>query len=240
MAQHNTEQTTDTLKTPASGTHHSDNDQQPHAGIPALHAGVPLANATYALVLVHGRGGSPESMLPLARSAGADDAAIIAPRADENSWYPDRFLAPIERNEPWLSGALASVQRAVLEAQAAGIPSERIVLAGFSQGACLTLEFAARHPARYGAVAALAGALIGEELAQRSLDAALAGTPVLLACGDQDAHIPESRVRSAAAAFTEAGAPVDLRIYPGLGHTVVGDQVDALRALLTTVRASAH
>ncbi len=211
----------------------------PHAGISPLLAGAPLSSATYALVLLHGRGGSAESMVPLAKSAGAIDGAIIAPRAADGSWYPDRFLAPVERNEPWLTSALASVDGAVKSAVAAGVPLERIIVAGFSQGACLSLEYVARNPARYGGVAALAGALIGADMGERALGTALAGTPVLLACGDQDAHIPEARVRSASAAFLAAGAEVDVRIYKGLGHTIVEDQVAALRGTIDAVRDSA-
>ncbi len=211
----------------------------PHAGIAPLLTGAPLSSATYALVLVHGRGGSAESMVPLAKTAGAMDGAIIAPRAAESSWYPDRFLAPVERNEPWLTSALASVHSALTSVVDAGIPLDRIIIAGFSQGACLSLEYVARNPARYGGVAALAGALIGADAGVRTLGPALAGTPVLLACGDQDAHIPEARVRSAGAAFLSSGAEVDVRIYEGLGHTVVEDQVDALRAMIDSVRASA-
>ncbi len=215
----------------------------PHAGVPALFAGAPLDRADHAIVLVHGRGGTPESMLPLLKAAGALDAhttaAVIAPRAADLSWYPDRFLAPVERNEPWLTSALESVDAAVQRAIATGIARERIMLTGFSQGACLALEYAARHPARYGGVAALAGALIGAEPRGQPLDGALAGIPVLLACGDADAHIPEARVRSAAAAFATAGAVVDMRIYPDLGHTVVEDQLDALRAMLAQVRLAA-
>lgn len=208
----------------------------PHAGITPHLAGAPLSAATFALVLVHGRGGSAESMVPLARAAGAGDGAIIAPRAADGSWYPDRFLAPVERNEPWLTSALASVDRAVKSAIEAGIPLERIIIAGFSQGACLSLEYVARTPARYGGVAALAGALVGADSTDRVLGGALAGTPVLLACGDQDAHIPEARVRSAGASFLAAGAAVDVRIYPGLGHTVIEDQLQALRAMIDVVR----
>ena len=210
----------------------------PHAGIPPLLAGAPLSSTTYALVLVHGRGGSAESMVPLAKSAGALDGAIIAPRAADGSWYPDRFMAPIERNEPWLTSALASVDSAVKSAVAAGIPLDRIVIAGFSQGACLSLEYVARNPARYGGVAALAGALIGADVSIRTLEAALAATPVLLACGDQDAHIPEARVRSTASAFDAAGAEVDVRLYEGLGHTVIEDQIEALRAIIDRVRGT--
>ncbi len=211
----------------------------PHAGIPPLLAGAELNGAPYALVLVHGRGGSPESMMPLAKSAGADDGAIIAPRAAGSSWYPNRFLDPVEQNEPWLGSALAAVNAAVQSVLDGGLPLDRIVIAGFSQGACLSLEYVARHPGRYGAVVGLAGALIGVDAGMRGLGAALAGTPVLLACGDQDAHIPEARVRSTAASFLAAGALVDLRIYPGLTHTIVEDQIEGLRAFIQPVRASA-
>ena len=161
----------------------------PHAAIEPLVSGVPLSDASYALVLVHGRGGSADGMLPIARTAGATDAALIAPRAVGGTWYPDRFLAPMRKNEPYLSSALASVGRAVKSVIDAGIPAERIILVGFSQGACLTLEFAARHAQRLGGVAALAGALVGDDSDVRQDAGDFAGTPILLACGDVDDHI---------------------------------------------------
>jgi len=210
----------------------------PHAAMPMLRAGAALSGASYAVVLVHGRGGSPESMVPLALAAGASDGAILAPRAADGSWYPARFLAPVRQNEPWLSSALEAVDAAVQVAVDAGIPRAHIVLSGFSQGACLSLEYAARHPARYGAVAGLAGALIGEDGSVRVLDAALAGTPVLLACGDRDAHIPEARVRSSGESFRLAGATTDVRVYAGLGHEIIEDQVEALRTLIEVVRGA--
>lgn len=210
----------------------------PHAGQAASTAGVPLDVASYALILVHGRGGTPEGMLPVARAAGAIDGFVIAPRAAEGQWYPGRFLAPVAQNEPWLSSALAAVHATVQYVQAGGVPAERIVLAGFSQGACLALEYAARHPARYGGVAALAGALIGDPAEHRTYSGSVAGTPVLLACGDADEHIPEPLVREASRIFTSLGATVDLRIYPGLGHSITGDQLDALRDMLDAVRGT--
>lgn len=210
----------------------------PHAGqIPAT-AGVPLALASYALLLVHGRGGTPEGMLPVARAAGASDGFVIAPRAAGGEWYPYRFLDPISKNEPWLSSALQSIDGTVKLVIDAGIPAERIIIAGFSQGACLSLEYAARVPRRYGAIAALAGALPGGLNERRHYRGSLDGTPVLLACGDADEHIPEENVRAAAAAFGTLGAAVDMRIYPGLGHSIVGDQLDALRDMLDAVRAT--
>ena len=189
------------------------------------------------MILVHGRGGTAEGMLPLARAAGASDGAVIALTAAGGTWYPYRFLAPTAENQPWLSSALSAVHRTVEEAIASGIPSERVFLVGFSQGACLSLEYAARHPRRLGGVAALAGGLIGEP-SEQDYAGDLLGTPVLLACGDADEHIPVALVRAASETFTALGATVDLRIYPGVNHTIVGDQLDALREMLDNVRAS--
>lgn len=219
----------------AVGTEHAG----PHAGVPPLVAGAPLAEASYALVLVHGRGGSAEGMLPIAKAAKATDAALIAPVAVGNSWYPKRFLDPREQNEPWLSSALASVGAAVEQVRAAGIPSERIILVGFSQGACLMLEYAtmaAKSHVRFGGVAALAGGLIGDPSVARDDHGTLGGTPVLLACGNADGHIPEAVVRSSAEVLRGLGASVDLRIYPGIGHDIVGDEIDALTEMVGTLR----
>lgn len=209
----------------------------PHAALAPLVSGVPLSDASYALVLVHGRGGSADGMLPIARAAGATDAALVAPRATGGTWYPNRFLAPMASNEPHLTSALASVARAVTSVSDAGIPAHRIILVGFSQGACLALEYAARHAQRFGGVAALAGALVGDDADVRRDAGDFAGTPVLLACGDVDDHIPEARVRKSAVMLAAQGADTDLRIYPGVAHTIVGDQVEALRAMVDAVRA---
>ena len=213
----------------------------PHAGLTPVIAGAPLDTATVALVLVHGRGGSAEGMLPIARAAKASHAALIAPVAHANSWYPQRFLAPVSANEPWLSSALESVDRAVRMATEAGIPQDRIVLVGFSQGACLSLEYTARAAAQgahFGGVVAMAGALIGDPTVPRHDHGSLHGTPVVLACGDADAHIPEALVRSSATAFEQLGAAVDLRIYEGLGHDITGDQIEALATIVERVSAT--
>lgn len=214
-----------------------DHAVDPHGAEGPVTAGLPLSSAAYALILVHGRGGTAEGMLPLARAAGASDGAVIALRAAGNTWYPNRFLAPTSQNQPWLSSALSAVDRAVEGALAAGIPAERVLLVGFSQGACLSLEYAARHPRRLGGVAALAGGLIGEKREQ-NYSGDMAGTPVLLACGDADEHIPVELVRSSADIFSGLGATVDVRIYPGVNHTIVGDQLEALRDMIDTVRAT--
>jgi len=212
----------------------------PHANEPLLLGGAPLEHAPLALVLVHGRGGSAEGMMPIARAAGAVDAAWIAPRAAGNSWYPHRFLSPFAHNEPHLSSAIDAIDRAVQAAVAAGVDPERVLLVGFSQGACLSIEYALRHARRYGGVAALAGAMLGDEHDVRLADGDLCKTPVLLACGDADEHIPVARVEAAAEHCTARGAIVDLRVYPGVGHSVVGDQLEALRAMVHVVRAGPH
>lgn len=212
----------------------------PHAQQSPLIAGVALGEATHALVLTHGRGGSAEGMLPIARAAKAQQAALVAPVAAGNSWYPDRFLVSRARNEPWLSSALQSLDHAVELARDAGIPNERIVLVGFSQGACLTLDYVAQQSVagvRFGGVAALAGALIGDDIeflaAERTGN--LHGTPVLLACGTADAHIPEARVRATAEVFSRLGATVDLQLYANVGHDIVGDEVQRLAAMVAAV-----
>ncbi len=211
----------------------------PHAGLEPLVAGSSLADAAFALILVHGRGGTAEGMLPIARAARVTDAALLALVAADHSWYPNRFLSPRAENEPWLGSALASVGAAVDRVRAAGMPTAQILLVGFSQGACLVLEYAANAAAarvRFGGVAAFAGALIGAPAVPRHDEGSLEGTPVLLACGDADVHIPEALVRSSADRFRALGAVVDLRIYPGIGHDIVGDQLRALADLASALR----
>lgn len=211
-------------------------DQDPHATLLPLVDGAPAEQATIALVLVHGRGGSAEGMIPVARAAGALDALLIAPRAAGGSWYPDRFLAPVAANEPYLSSALSAIGRGVAAARAAGIPAHRIVLVGFSQGACLSLEYAARNATRYGGVAAFAGARVGDVYTSANDHGTFDGTPVFLGCSNDDPHIPEARVRESARLFAVQGATVDLRMYDGVGHNIVGDQIDALRAMIQNLR----
>lgn len=217
----------------------------PHAAAPVRLAGAALTDATSALVLVHGRGATAESILTLAPELMPSGMAVLAPQADaigkgQPSWYPHSFLAPLEANEPWLSGALAAVERAVGVATAAGLPRRRIALGGFSQGACLALEAAARAGGPWGAVFGLSGGLIGEADTEGAppmdkrfaYPARLDGVPVFVGGSDVDPHIPLVRMEETAAAFTALGAQVDLRVYPGMPHTVNADEVAAVRALL--------
>lgn len=193
------------------------------------HVGPLLAEAQVVLILVHGRGGSAADLLGLVPYLPTTGVAVRAPEATGNSWYPQRFLAPLAQNEPWLSSALAVVDHHVNAALAAGVPAARLVLAGFSQGACLAAEYAARHPRRYGAVAALSGALIGPPDSPTPYQGDLAGAPVLLACAEADAHIPWARVAASATVLRALGADVTLQQFPGTAHTVFPDELKWLR-----------
>ena len=207
-------------------------DSDPHAEQPVLHVGPEPAAARLTAIFLHGRGASADDILALAGELRLDDVAFLAPQAAGNTWYPLSFLAPIDRNEPWLTSALGTVNRLVTTLEAQGIPSERIAIGGFSQGACLTLESAARTPRRYAAVIGLSGGLIGPPGTPRSYPGSLAGTRVFLGCSDVDPHIPVERVRESATVLEQMGAFVDARIYPRMGHTVNDDELAAMRALL--------
>lgn len=204
----------------------------PHAAMPVLASGEPLETARAALVMLHGRGASAADILSLAGELDVAGYALLAPEAAGSTWYPYSFLAPLERNEPYLSSALATVGRVLALAARAGIPAERTVLLGFSQGACLTLEYAARNARRYGALIAFSGGLIGPAGTPREYPGSLAGTPVFLGCSDRDPHIPEPRVRESAEVLTRLGAEVDMRLYPNMGHTVNADEIAAADVLL--------
>lgn len=186
-------------------------------------------------ILVHGRGGSAADMRGLATHLDVGDYAWLTPEAPGNTWYPQRFLAPLEDNEPWLSRALATVDGEVARAGTMGVPPERVVLIGFSQGACLALEYAARHAQRWGGVIAFTGGLIGPDGTPRDYPGDFAGTPVLLGTSDPDPHVPVARARETAEVLEGMGARVDLRIYQGMGHTINGDELEAARALLAAV-----
>jgi predicted esterase len=158
--------------------------------------------------------------------------ALLAPQAAGNAWYPQRFLAPIAQNEPYLGSALAVISGLVDEIASAGVAVERIVLIGFSQGACLALEFAARNPRRYGGVAGLSGALIGPPGTPHESKSSLSGTPVYLGCSDRDAHIPLASVEESAVVLARLGASVKKSIFPGMGHTVNAEELAAVQDLV--------
>lgn len=207
----------------------------PHAGQPVLAAGPAPEQAKATLLLLHGRGAPAEGMLELSSQLGLAAVAALAPRAAGRTWYPLSFLSPLEANQPFLNSALRRLEAVVGDLLGRGIPGERIALLGFSQGACLTTEFIARHPRRYGAVMALTGGLIGPLGTRRDYPGSLAGTPVFLGTSDPDSHVPFERVRETAVVFSRMGAVVDLRRYPGMPHAINQDELEACRALLRRV-----
>ena len=209
------------------------NPQDPHAGQPVLRAGSPAADARLVAIMIHGRGASAENILQLAREFHAADIAYLAPQAAGSTWYPYSFLSPIEQNEPGISSGLRVIERLIDDITRQGIQPERIVLMGFSQGACLSLEFAARHPRQYAAVVGFSGGVIGPPGTPRDYAGTFDRTPVFLGCSDVDPHIPLERVHETAAVFRRMGASVDERIYPGMGHTVANDELEAVDALLS-------
>ncbi len=209
--------------------------QGPHQHQPILYAGEPLERARAAMVMLHGRGATAQDILLLANDLAGTGFAYLAPQAAENSWYPNRFLAPLVSNEPWLSSALSLVEAVLAQVSAAGIPPERTILLGFSQGACLMLEFAARHARRYGGLAGLSGGLIGPEGTPRDYSGSLEGTPVFLGCSATDFHIPKERVLETAEVLRGLGGQVTAKLYPDLGHEVNADELDRVRQLLANV-----
>jgi phospholipase/carboxylesterase len=190
-----------------------------------------------AVILLHGRGGSAEDILQLREEFGVPDVEWHAPEAPGNSWYPYSFLAPIAQNEPWLTSALGQVGKAVEQVAASGIPRERIVLAGFSQGACLATEFVARNPARYGGLIAFTGGLIGPAGTAFEYAGSLEGTPAFLGAGDPDPHVAWSRVEESARVLSGMGAAVVLRRYPGMSHTIGREEIEEGRKIIVPENA---
>jgi phospholipase/carboxylesterase len=205
--------------------------QDPHAGQPVLVAGVPLAQAHAAMLLVHGRGASARDILSLGLGLRQPGFAYVAPQAAQNTWYPNPFMTPIAGNEPWLSSALAKLAAVLAQIAAAGVPTERTILLGFSQGACLTTEFATRNAQRYGGVVGLSGGLIGPDGTPRDYAGSLAGTPVFLGCSDVDFHIPKERFHLTAEVLGRLGGSVTARLYPNMSHTTNDDELDFVRAM---------
>ena len=206
-----------------------------HAGQPIATAGAAYGNAAAALILVHGRGGDAEEILGLAELVAPPAMACLAPQASGNSWYPYRFTELVARNEPYLSSGLSVLGDLVDRLIGGGVPAERIALLGFSQGACLALEFARRRAQRLGAVLGLSGGLIGDEVAPATGKPVFAGMPVLLGCSERDPHIPIGRVRETEAVMQALGAEVVTRIYPGSGHGINEDEIGISRQILARI-----
>ncbi len=211
--------------------------QQIHQGQPILTTGAPLDQARAAMIMIHGRGATADSILELTTEFEQPDFAYIAPQAAGNTWYPYPFTAPLERNEPYLSSALSTIESIVAHLATNGISAERTLILGFSQGACLSLEFAARHAQRYGGVIGLSGGLIGPDGTPRNYPGSFDGTPIFLGCSDRDPHIPKQRVEETAVILKQLGGEVTMRLYPNMGHTVNRDEIVFINAMMADLVA---
>ncbi len=209
-----------------------------HRDQPVYTFGTRLEEAKAAVIMLHGRGASAQDILGIAAELNIPEIAWFAPQAYQHTWYPQRFIAPLEANEPWLSSALAKIDMQIDELQQAGLSASQIALLGFSQGACLAVEYAARNPQRYGGVIVFSGGLIGPEdgpLDHYPPEADLQQTPVFLGCSDVDFHIPVTRVHQTADILTGMNAQVDVRIYPNMGHQINQDELSAADSLLRSL-----
>ncbi|MBX3065767.1 MAG: alpha/beta hydrolase [Anaerolineae bacterium] len=212
--------------------------QRIHQGGQVLRAGDPLEKAKATMIMVHGRGASADAIIGLADELPIEGFAFLAPQAAGHTWYPYRFMEPLESNEPYLSSALDTVGELIKAVEAQGISRERIMLLGFSQGACLSLEYAARNAGRYGGVVALSGGLIGPDGTARDYAGSLDNTPVFLGCSDVDPHIPLQRVKDSAEIMRKLGGNVTGRIYPRMGHTINADEIEFVRGMMKEVVGS--
>jgi predicted esterase len=204
----------------------------PHAGQPVLQAGKTLGQAPVVVIMVHGRNAGPENILDLVPQLARPDVTYLAPAAANRTWYPYSFLADIASNEPGLSSGLAVVGTLVSRAEAAGVPRDRIVLLGFSQGACLATEFAVRNAARCGGVVVYSGGAIGPPGTTWDESRRFDGTPMFFGCSDVDSHVPAARVIESAELCSRMGADVTRRLYPGMGHTINDDEIAWAQHLL--------
>ena len=208
--------------------------ESPHQGAQVVRFGNNF-NAKAAMILVHGRGATASSILELAKELYHPDLAYLAPQAAGNTWYPYSFLSPIAQNEPYLSSALQAVADVVRQVNEAGIASDKIILGGFSQGACLASEFVARNAQRFGGLLVFSGGLIGPPGTPRNYPGNFGGMPVFIGCSNVDFHIPEERVHETAEVLTHMGAVVDKQIYPNMGHTIVQDEIERAQKIVMAV-----
>ena len=208
---------------------------QPHAGQPILRAGAAPDAARAAMIMIHGRNAGPANILDLVPVLDRPEFLYVAPAAAGGTWYPLSFMAPREKNEPGISSGLAVIESLVSDLMTVFAPPQ-IMLLGFSQGACLTSEFSIRHPRRYGGVMVLSGGLIGPPgTSWDTVTTSLDETPVFLGCSDVDSHIPAERVLESEAVFRRLGAAVTRKLYPGMGHTVIGDEIEQVQRVMDAV-----
>jgi len=207
-----------------------------HSGQPVLFAGTGIKNADLAVILLHGRGATAESMLPLVDTIRVANTAFIIPQAALNRWYPQSAFAPLEANQPDLSSALGVITGLVKQAGESGLSDRQIVFGGFSQGACLASEYAARNAGRYGGLFVLSGALIGPKGTPRDYPGSFEGMPVFIGGSDIDPWVSHDLMENTASVFRKMGAEVDFRTYTGMAHTVNQDEIDGVRSLLVKTR----
>jgi predicted esterase len=204
----------------------------PHATTPVYGAGAKLEDASAAMILLHGRGATAEDILSLSTHLDFPGVAYLAPQADGYTWYPNRFIFPVEVNEPYLSAALNKVDSLVKQLEVRGIPTDRVFIGGFSQGACLASEYVIRNPKTYGGLLVFSGGYIGQMGLKREVNGDLGGMPAFLGCSDMDPHIPLQRVRETASLLEAMGADVTERIYPNMGHTINEEEIELAKALM--------
>ena len=197
-------------------------------------SGKSLEEASRVLIMIHGRGASAEDILSIADHLNAKDFTLLAPRATSNTWYPYSFMAPPSNNEPWLSSALSLLKEIVTDLETKGITKENIYFLGFSQGACLTLEFVTRNAAKYGGVVAFTGGLIGDKIYPENYSGNFSGTTIFIGSSDPDPHVPVERVNESAALLEKMNAHVTKKIYKGMGHTINKDELDQVNFLIFT------
>lgn len=195
-------------------------------------AGAKPSQAKGAVIMLHGRGSNAQNIAGLASHLNLDGYAIYAPQATNNSWYPLSFLAPVMDNEPALSSALSVIEQLVKQIEADGIPAEKICFLGFSQGACLTLEYITTHAKTYGGAVAFTGGLIGEKLDLANYTGNFNNTPVFISTGDPDPHVPLTRVKESAEILKDLNADVTLKVYKGRPHTISQEEIDLANQLI--------
>ncbi|HEX2994418.1 MAG TPA: dienelactone hydrolase family protein [Anaerolineales bacterium] len=205
----------------------------PHRTQPVYSAGAKLQQASAALILLHGRGAPAEDILSLSKYLDYPQLAYLAPQAEGYTWYPNRFIFPVEQNEPYLSAALAKIDEIVRQVEANNIPVEKIFIGGFSQGACLASEYVIRNPRRYGGLLAFSGGYIGPLDTERQPNGDLQGMPAFLGCSDRDPHIPLQRVKETTALLNAMGANVTEKIYPNMGHTIIEEEIELARQVIS-------
>ncbi len=210
--------------------------QGPHQNPTVYSGGVALEDATSAMILIHGRGATAQSILPLGQQFNVENMALIAPQARGNQWYPFSFLNPMSDNQPGIDSAMQMLADLVAHVENAGIPTNKIVIGGFSQGACVSSEFVARNAKCYGGLLVFSGGLIGPPGTPRDYSGDLAGTPVFIGCSDVDFHIPVERVHETADVLTKMGATVNKKIYPQMGHTIIQDELEQAQLVLDSLR----